>query len=286
MQGTPGSALGCSRPILIFYACSNASIPLWMWLKRSNGRARLDLNSSTSISFLACLTRTLPQWQDTLEFALGLHPEHLSLYALTVEAGTPLSQWVRHGLVADPDPDLAADMYEDAMDRLPQGGFTQYEISNWARRGAEGNLLACRHNLQYWRNHPYLGFGAGAHGYAADYRTANVLRIGEYIGKVNRGNWQGFPFSPASASHTPIDRRTEMQETMMVGLRLVEEGVAGATFQERFGQSLEAAFGTEITGLIRLGLLEWAGGSLRLTRRGRLLGNQVFMRFVGEGEPD
>jgi oxygen-independent coproporphyrinogen-3 oxidase len=230
--------------------------------------------------------QTIPQWRDSLEFAINLNPEHLSLYALTIEAGTPLAHWVKRGLVADPDPDLAADMYEYAMDRLPEAGFMQYEISNWARLDKGGNILACRHNLQYWRNLPYLGFGAGAHGYAAGYRTANVLRIAEYIRRVNAGTWREFPFSPAGVTQNPIDRQTEMQETMMVGLRLVEEGVAAATFRDRFGLSLEAVFGPDIDELVSLGLLEWSDGSLRLTRRGRLVGNQVFMRFVGEGEPD
>lgn len=224
--------------------------------------------------------QTLAQWQDTLEFTLGLRPEHLSLYSLTVEKGTPLYRWVNRGLLAEPDPDLAADMYEFAMERLEAAGFIQYEISNWARPGPDGSPRACLHNLQYWRNLPYLGFGAGAHGYAGGYRTADVLRIDGYIRRVTDGTWQGFPFSPAAATKTPIDRQTEMEETMMVGLRLVQEGVPAAGFARRFGRSLEDVFGKEIEDLLRLGLLEWASGCLRLTRRGRLLGNQVFMRFV------
>jgi oxygen-independent coproporphyrinogen-3 oxidase len=228
--------------------------------------------------------QTLRQWQETLDFALGLSPEHLSLYALTVEMGTPLYDWVRRGLVSDPDPDLAADMYEWAMERLGGAGFFQYEISNWARQSATGNLMACRHNLQYWRNRPYLGFGAGAHGFISGYRTANVLPITEYIYKIQNSAWEFFPFSPARASTTVIDRETEMQETMMVGLRLVEEGVAASKFQERFGQTLGEVFGREIDDLIKLRLLEWSEDRLRLTQRGRLLGNRVFMRFVGDGE--
>ncbi len=107
--------------------------------------------------------QTLADWQLSVETAISLQPEHLSLYALTIEEGTPLFRMRRKGLVAEPDDDLAADMYEWASQRLGDAGFEQYEISNWARRGGDGELLACRHNLQYWKDRPYFGFGAGAH---------------------------------------------------------------------------------------------------------------------------
>ncbi|HMN61307.1 MAG TPA: radical SAM family heme chaperone HemW, partial [Anaerolinea sp.] len=111
--------------------------------------------------------QSLERWSETLDLALGLGSEHISLYSLTVEEDTPLYSWVSRGLVDLPDNDLGADMFELAMDRLAQEGMVQYEISNWARRRADGSLFSCRHNLQYWRGLPYLGLGAGAHGYAA-----------------------------------------------------------------------------------------------------------------------
>jgi oxygen-independent coproporphyrinogen-3 oxidase len=89
-----------------------------------------------------------------------------------------------------------------------------------------------------------------------------------------------FPAGPATRRLLPVDRRTEMQETMMVGLRLVEEGVSAQVFETRFGESLTSAFSKEIDGLVRSGLLEWAGERLRLTPRGRMLGNRVFSEFV------
>lgn len=122
--------------------------------------------------------QTLETWQRTLELALGLAPEHLSMYALTLEHGTPFGAWARRGLLSTPDPDLAADMYEWASDQLAQAGYQQYEISNWARCDSAGNLLACRHNLQYWRNLPYLGLGAGAHGYAAGVFSSRIASGG------------------------------------------------------------------------------------------------------------
>lgn len=227
--------------------------------------------------------QSLERWQDTLERALGLNPEHLSLYCLTIEHGTPLQKQAGRGLVPIPDEDLAADMYEYAMQRLAQAGFVQYEISNWARVRPDGTLYASRHNLQYWYNQPYLGFGAGAHGFAGGKRTMNVGGIRPYIERCQAGRPVEFPAGPAARRVIPIDLTAEMQETMMVGLRLTQEGVSSVAFAARFGRSLESVFGKEIERLLKAGLLEWcgeAGSVLRLTPRGRMLGNQVFMQFV------
>ena len=107
---------------------------------------------------------------------MNLHPDHISAYALTLEHGTPFGRWSSRGLLPLPDPDLAAEMYEWASDEFELTGYLQYEISNWAKPNRE-----CIHNLQYWRGLPYLGLGAGAHGYAKGYRYSNVLRIKTYI---------------------------------------------------------------------------------------------------------
>jgi oxygen-independent coproporphyrinogen III oxidase len=223
--------------------------------------------------------QTLERWQSTVKLILGLLPEHLSLYALTLEHGTPFGRWAQRGLMAEPDPDMAAEMYEWAGEKLQIAGFQQYEISNWARSGSQ-----CRHNLQYWRGQPYLGFGAGAHGFAGGMRIANVLRIKTYLERLQPDQpiaGDHFPLSPATVEQTTISRQVEMQETMMTGLRLTEEGVSAERFASRFGAPMREVFGKDIRELISMGLLEWAEGeTLRLTHRGRLLGNQVFMRFV------
>jgi oxygen-independent coproporphyrinogen-3 oxidase len=224
----------------------------------------------------------LSTFQHTLEFALQLQPDHFSLYALTLEHGTPLANWAKRGLLSEPDPDQAADMYEWASARLEQAGFAQYEISNWGKL-REGETLACRHNLQYWRGLPYLGLGAGAHGFAAGVRTANVLAPSAYIQRCLNGQAQPFPRTPATQTFQQVSREAEIAETMMMGLRLTEEGVSEAAFQQRFGKRLEDIFNAQIKRLTGLGLIEWKGGSpraLRLTSRGRLLGNQVFVEFI------
>jgi len=228
------------------------------------------------------------RWEQTLDLALGLNPAHLSLYALTLEHGTPFQHWMDKGFLALIDPDLAADMYELAEEKLADAGYLHYEISNWAKLANQDEPITCRHNLQYWRNLPYLGFGAGAHGFAGGTRTANVLGIRAYIERFIHPEPRSFPLSAATASATEVDRWNEIRETMMMGLRLTQEGVSARNFHQRFGMSLEQVYAGEIAECIRFGLLEWAGAdgdTLRLTRRGYLLGNQVFMRFVGKEDP-
>jgi oxygen-independent coproporphyrinogen-3 oxidase len=256
--------------------------------------------------------QTLQTWQTTVNRILDLRPDHISAYALTLEHGTPFGRWVSHGLMPVPDPDLAAEMYEWAGEAFASAGYLQYEISNWAldhepltihgeSRSAvlRPPSLACRHNLQYWYGLPYLGCGAGAHGYANGYRYSNVLRIKTYIERMNdfrsskfnqrnsnieyRTSMIGFPLSPAAVNHHRQTSREDMSEYMMMGLRLTQEGVSVSNFQRRFERDLLDVYQKEIDELIHLGLLEWhkeTSEVLRLTSRGRLLGNQVFMRFV------
>ena len=212
--------------------------------------------------------QTLARWRETLDAAITLSPEHLSLYCLTIEENTPLAKQIAESQIAHPDPDLAADMYEMAESRLVKAGFFHYEISNWARP----NLKVSQHNLTYWRNETWLGMGAGAHSWMDGHRWANAPRPREYIAALEQGR------APVAETEA-IDRRLEMGETMMMGLRLAE-GVGDARFCARFGVGLEAAFGTELAQLQNLGLLAWNGQTARLTARGRLLGNQVFMRFL------
>jgi oxygen-independent coproporphyrinogen-3 oxidase len=221
--------------------------------------------------------QSLARWQDTLRLIVGLRPEHVSAYALTLEHGTPFGRWAARGLLPIPDPDLAAEMYEWAAGFLAGEGYVQYEISNWALGGRE-----CIHNLQYWRNLEYLGLGAGAHGYAREVRYANALRIKTYIQRLESPLPAiEFPLSPAVVNRHRNSAREDMQETMMTGLRLTVEGVSDEVFRARFGLGIADAFPREVEKLLRLGLLEWYEGRLRLTAPARLVANQVFLEFVG-----
>ncbi len=233
--------------------------------------------------------QTLSRWQNTVQRILDLEPEHISMYALTLEHGTPFGRWSSRGLLPIPDPDLAADMYEWAGEYLEARGYVQYEISNWAKDvSSSGSLnkrfpsFACRHNLQYWRGLPYLGLGAGAHGYANGYRYSNALRIKTYIERLSNSQPAdlSFPLTPAAVNHHLQTEGDDMSEFMMTGLRLTSAGVTESDFRSRFGRGLLDVYPKEINELVRLGLLEWGGDVLHLTRRGRLLGNQVFMQFL------
>ena len=124
--------------------------------------------------------QTLRSFEDSLNAAMGLFPDHLSLYALSVEDSTPLAIQIANGELPEPDDDLAADMYILAMELLDSRGFSQYEISNWAR----AEEAQCLHNLQYWRNLDYLGFGAGAHSHYKQSRWENIKAITDYIDSV------------------------------------------------------------------------------------------------------
>ena len=257
--------------------------------------------------------QTLQSWQTTVKRVLELQPEHISAYALTLEHGTPFGRWSQRGLIPIPDPDLAADMYEWTMDYLQQSDYAQYEISNWAlkvesQRSKVIDLrlstfdafpkFACRHNLQYWRSLPYLGLGAGAHGYAGGYRYSNVLRIKTYIERLNnlqpvdfaqgKSPNSNYPLTPAAVNRHRQTLRDDISDYMINNLRLVQAGIADSDFRSRFGSGLLNVFPKEIEELLRAGLLEKIKTSevfetsevYRLTRRGRLLGNQAFLRFV------
>ncbi len=228
--------------------------------------------------------QTLVAWQESLSRTLGLEPDHVSLYALSLEFGTPMHAWVERGLLPGPDPDLAADMYAWACEILEDAGFVHYEISNWARKttpvdGGRSDA-ACRHNLQYWRNLPYLGFGAGAHGCAAGRRYANIRSPRAYVRRMSQGIGFDFPVSPAGVEQRRIPSSSEMNETMMLGLRLLDEGVDEAAFASRFGVDVGEAFQLPIKRLEDDGLIRRGDGRLKLTQHAYFIANQVFCMFV------
>ncbi len=232
--------------------------------------------------------QTLQRWEGTLELALREGVDHFSLYSLSVEEGTPLKQWIDRGLLTAPDEDLSASMYETAMKVLDQHGFKQYEISNWAREIEGKKDGRCRHNLQYWRGLHYLGFGAGAHGFSNMVRTENQGAIREYIAAMQTGILNDFPASPACTNASHISVWDQMQEYLMVGFRLTEEGISKTTFQKKFGKSLEGLFERQLGRLIKQGLIEMHPldeDRYRLTTRGKLFGNRVFSQFVGNRPP-
>ena len=269
-------ALGVNRLSMGVQSFDEAELK-WLGRIHSAGEAEQAFDAARAagftninLDFIFGLPGQAPgAWARTLERAVGLGPEHLSLYSLTVEAGTPLADSVRRGRVPAPDDDLAADLYLASQDLLAAHGYAQYEISNWAKDASH----QCRHNLVYWRDEAYLGFGAGAHSYARDRRWWNVRPVPQYIQRINAGML-------AVSGQETVGRRLEMGETMMLGLRLVLEGVGESGFRARFGVSLDEAFGEELAAVTARGLIERLPARVRLTAEGRLLGNQVFAEFL------
>jgi oxygen-independent coproporphyrinogen-3 oxidase len=221
--------------------------------------------------------RTLAQWRPTLEKAIALSPDHFSLYALTLEEDTPLARRIRRGECPEPDPDTQAEIYIWSSGRLAAAGYEQYEISNWAKPGHR-----CCHNLTYWHSEPYLGLGAGAHSYVDGYRLANERLPARHIDLV-RDRDEALPLEPEKLpqvdSFEPPDAGRELSDAIILGLRLTE-GVSIVAMKERFGGDLVERYGREIADLVALGLLESVDGWIRLTERGRLLGNEAFLRFL------
>ena len=230
-----------------------------------------------NLDFMFGLPGQSPQkWRQTLQTAMALQPEHLSLYSLSVEPNTPLATWVARGQVNAPDPDLAADFYDTAREMLVTGGYVHYEISNWAQGPLGLNKLpryASRHNLVYWQNDPYWGFGPGAHSWFGGMRRAVVANVEEYIHRVenNRPYWE---------MEETIDRTLEMGETMMLGLRLIQAGVPRERFRQRFGIDMFQVWPDVFEKLRARGLIIWDEERVRLTEQAFFIGNEVFMAFL------
>ena len=207
------------------------------------------------------------QWRAMLKNIIDLKAEHLSLYALSLEEDTALAGAVERGEVTTPDPDTTAQEYELACTLLEQAGYRQYEISNWARPGYES-----RHNLTYWTGGDYLGLGWGAHSFLGGVRYAGTDDLDGYLKTlgVRRLNEQ---------KAEKLEPAVALGEAMMLGLRL-NAGVGVDDIKARFKIDLQEHFRAEIAELTALGLVEWQEGRLKLTLRGRLLGNEVFIRFL------
>ena len=206
-------------------------------------------------------------WDETVTQALALEPDHLSMYALTVEPGTPLARRVERGEAVPAESDLVADMYEAADRRAEAAGLAAYELSNWARPGHES-----RHNRVYWTYGDYLGIGAGAHGFVDGERFENVAHPRAYIAAVQRRG------RAIETAYRP-PRETAIADWLALRLRLVE-GFPPTEFLAQFGEGLQEVVGEPLERCIAAGLLEYECGRLRLTRRGRLLHSEVAVELL------
>jgi oxygen-independent coproporphyrinogen-3 oxidase len=215
--------------------------------------------------------QTRADWQRDLDTILGWEdsPDHLSLYSLIVEPGTPMADAVDRGILEVLDDDATADLYEDAIATLDRAGWTHYEVANWARKPG----LESVHNELYWRNGQYAAFGAGAHGRIGSTRVMNHLLPLTYIQAIEKGE-------PAHSNAEELSPETQIGETMMLGLRLLHEGVSFGAFATRHGLDLREHFRLQLDELSRLGLLEQTDTGVVLTHRGLMVANDVCARFI------
>ena len=211
--------------------------------------------------------QTMDAWHHTLNEVISLKPEHISAYNLVMEEATPFYEWWQASELHLPSEDTEADMFQYTIETLTAHGYEHYEICNFARP----NYYA-KHNLVYWDNQPCIGLGAGACGYVNGVRYSNIRGIAPYIKALLQGN-------------TPIadtERMTghaEKAEVLMLALRK-REGISVEAYQDRFGEEIEAAFGSILKKWMALGLLEHTATHLRLTPRGLFLANEVFIELM------
>lgn len=224
--------------------------------------------ANTSLDLMFWLPgQTIADWQATVDALIDLEPDHASLYLLELYPNAPLREEMarRHWSLA-PDDD-AADMYEWAMARLDAAGLGQYEISNVSRPG-----MASRHNLKYWQDGEWLGFGCGAHSTRGAARWRNLASTTEYVACIAEGR------TPVVDRRERSDRE-RLEDALFTGLRLTA-GVDLDEVGDRYGLDAWALFGDALAPHQRAGRLEIQGHHVRLTRAGMLVANDVMAVFV------
>ena len=223
----------------------NVSIDLMMWLPGQD----------------------VAQWLTSVVEAIRVNADHLSLYILEVYPHLPLKQEIdRHGWIQQPD-DGAADMYESAMALLDDAGYVQYEISNVCKPGRES-----RHNLKYWIDGEWAGFGPGAHSTWRGVRSRNIASTEEYIKKIGSGG-------SVTAEQRALTNDERLGDALFTGLRLTR-GVDLDVLSSRYGVDVWRRFGERLAPFEEAGILLRQDGRLRLTRPGMLLANEVMSVFV------
>jgi oxygen-independent coproporphyrinogen-3 oxidase len=207
------------------------------------------------------------EWLESVDEAIALGPEHLSLYLLEVYPNAPLKEEMARARWSQAPDDDAAAMYVAAMERLEAAGYEQYEISNVARPGRRS-----RHNLKYWTDAEWIGFGCGAHSTVGGTRWKNVSATEEYVDRIGRG-------ASAAVDVRPLSHEERVGDALFTGLRL-SDGVDEQLIKARYGVDLWARYGRDLERYIEAGLLMRQNQRVWLTRRGMLLAHEVMAIFV------
>ena len=232
------------------------------------GEARRAGFDNVSLDLMMWLPQqTTAEWMQSVDKAIAAGPEHLSLYMLEVYPHLPLRQTMnRHEWTQLPD-DVAADMYEQAMSRLESAGYEQYEISNVARRGRRS-----RHNLKYWSDGEWLGFGPGAHSTRHGSRSRNVASTEDYVQRVASG-------ATVVAERRDLTSDERLGDALFTGLRL-NDGVSLSILSTQYQTDIWHRYGAPLAPYLDAGLLVKEADRLRLTRQGMLMAHEVMAVFV------
>jgi putative oxygen-independent coproporphyrinogen III oxidase len=228
---------------------------------RSSGFQNISLDLMYGIP-----EQTVDQWREALDLAMGLGPEHLSIYSLSLDEGTIFKRETEAGKRSMPDDDSAADMYEYAVPVLTRAGYGRYEISNFSLPDYE-----CRHNMNYWQRGEYLGFGPGAWSFLDGTRTRNIADVNQYIKRLNQGT------TVTAESETP-DIEQSSRETILLHLRTAK-GLDLRKYRIEYGPQLLRNLEASVESLEEAGLLRVKEGVLTLTERGILLSNEALSRL-------
>jgi oxygen-independent coproporphyrinogen-3 oxidase len=232
------------------------------------GEARAAGFDNVSLDLMLWLPeQRVADWLESVDAAIALGPEHLSLYMLEVYPNAPLKDEIARARWSQaPDDDVAA-MYVAAMERLEADGYAQYEISNVARPGRRS-----RHNLKYWTDGEWHGIGCGAHSTRGGVRWKNVAATSDYIQQVGRGG-------PHTADVRRLTADERLGDALFTGLRLVD-GIDTNAIQTRYGVDVWRRFGADLEPFLETGCLRRDGSRLSLTRQGMLLAHEVMAVFV------
>ena len=226
--------------------------------------------TNVSIDLIYALPgQTLEGYRETLNQALALDLPHYSLYSLILENKTMFMNWVRQGRLELPDQETETRMFEETIQAMEKKGRHQYEISNFGLEGHES-----KHNLMYWNNDHYFGFGAGASGYLGNKRYRNKGPIQHYLRPLRAGEL------PVLETEVLL-RENQIEEEMFLGLRK-KIGIFKQHFYERYQQTIESLYSKVLTDLEKEGLLVNESDRIYLTPKGTFLGNEVFERFLLE----
>ena len=211
--------------------------------------------------------QTPASWRRSLRAAIALEPDHISTYGLTVEEGTPYAAWRAREPQEFFDDEHEAELYAIAIEELQSAGYEQYEISNFARPGHR-----CAHNVNYWENGEYLGLGVGAASFRSGVRSVHTRSLERYVAAALEGG-------PIPSEAERLEGRQRAGEAIMLALRTAQ-GVSLRAFKERYGIDVMTDYAPIVARFAETGLLERIGDSVRLTRRGRFLANDVCGAFI------